>query len=78
MAFSMFAFGPALALMERKEQEDALDNLHNPAGFVGAGDVNVLHRRRADSPVVSHSVGGHGNPPDSRAQGGLGEENALD
>jgi hypothetical protein len=62
---------PRLPLHITKEQKDALDNLHNFAGFVGLGNGHRLHCRRTDSPPVAGGRGGNAIPPDSGTQGCL-------
>jgi hypothetical protein len=54
--------------MHGKEQKDALDNLYNPAGFVGVGNGSLLYRWRADSHPFGRCCGGTGNPPVSGTQ----------
>jgi hypothetical protein len=51
-----------------KEKNDALDNLSGSVGFVGVGNGDFLHRRRADSHSVGGCVGSVGIPGDSGAQ----------
>jgi hypothetical protein len=60
-----------LQLRIAKEQKDALDNLYNPAGFVGPGDGHRLHRRWADSPAVAGGGGGNAISSVSGTQGCL-------
>jgi len=61
-------FGPTVAVMQDGGEEDALDNLCSPAGFVGAGDGNVLHGLWADSHPARDCVGSDGRPSASRTQ----------
>jgi hypothetical protein len=65
------AVDPRLPLHITKEQKDALDNLHNFAGFVGLGNGHRLHCRRFDSPAVTGGRGGNGIPSGSGTQAGL-------
>jgi hypothetical protein len=65
------AVDPRLPLHIAKEQKDALDNLHNFAGFVGLGNSHRLHCRRTDSPPVAGGRGGNGIPSGSGTQGCL-------
>jgi hypothetical protein len=48
--------------------QHALDNLYTSAGFVGAGNGHLLHRRRTASHFVGDCVGHHGDAPDSGTQ----------
>jgi hypothetical protein len=65
------ALDPRLQSCIAKEKKDALDNLRDFADFVGVGNGNLLHRRRADSHPVGHRFGSIGNPPASGTQGCL-------
>jgi hypothetical protein len=56
-------------VLYREGAKDALDNLYNPAVFVGFGAGNILHRRRADSHPAGYCLGRNGNPPDPGTQG---------
>jgi hypothetical protein len=71
-------FGPALATINGEGENNALDNLCSSAGFVGVGNGNLLHRRRADSHPVGAWFDSAGIPPDSGAQGAwLGPSSRL-